>query len=232
MVITPSRYIAIAQIQLAQVAGGKGDFGPVTNIEDPAALIARFSLPTSYTKEAIRSCDLDRLTSSKSFDSVIKLKLLKGVPGGVDLQVYASSPEAAKVCALEIFNLIKNSQEENIAPFIEIMKDRVVDNQERILLAKKLIANDRLLTNPSNGDAIIAREEIRYLIEDNASIINIQKTLKARAAHLVAPIFTPNRADSPKRLTTLLIGFLSGLVVGIMFVQLKAAFTLNRNVAV
>ena len=54
LLITPNQYEAVANIAMARVPADKNPLG--VNIEEPAALIARMSIPTSFDGAVIQAC--------------------------------------------------------------------------------------------------------------------------------------------------------------------------------
>jgi hypothetical protein len=119
----PKQFEASAQIKMAQIANvnNNNNINPLgINIEEPQALIARMALLTSFPKETVTLCGLaDQNDSEVAPASKVKLSIPKGVGGTVHLKIRDASKEIAKACTNAVYQLIKTSQAQLIAPYID-----------------------------------------------------------------------------------------------------------------
>lgn len=231
LVVTPKQYEAIAQIAMAQIGAANNNLNPLgVNIEEPSLLIARLSSPTSFNSQVLSSCGMDESANpGASLAKAIKLAPPKGVANVVELKTFGKSPEAASTCAQAIFELIKATQAQILAPYIEEAKAKLADDEERLNKAKDLVAKaDK--TGQAVGSAYLStRDEIRYLLDEIASLKNVVTSNQSRATRLIAPIYASDRPIAPKKRIVLMAGLLGGLFLGLllalarqMWVKLKA----------
>lgn len=143
LAINPKQYEATAQIVMAQIgAANNNNISPLgINIEEPALMIVRLSSPTSFTPAELAACGFeDRSNSTAALAKAIKLTPAKGVPNVVELKTFGSSPELAKACASAIFDFAKKTQAQIVAPYIEEVKIKLADDEQRINWAKELVS--------------------------------------------------------------------------------------------
>ena len=123
LLITPNQYEAVANIAMARVPADNNPLG--VNIEEPTALIARMSVPTSFDGIVIQACGLEGATNIGAQQTkVIKLSIPKGVANVVELKVTRPSTELASSCAKSVYESIAKSQAQMIGPMTEASKAR------------------------------------------------------------------------------------------------------------
>jgi hypothetical protein len=143
LVNTPDRFEAVAQIQMAQTSGANNNNNNNlnslgVNIEEPALLIARLGSPSSFSAGAIAACGQQAQSNSAlATAQSIKLAPIKGVSNVVELKTVGPTPEAASTCAQAIFELIKTSDAQIQAPYLEETQTRLVEDKSRLDQAKR-----------------------------------------------------------------------------------------------
>lgn len=234
LVVTPKQYEAIAQIAMAQIGAANNNnnnLNPLgVNIEEPSLLIARLSSPTSFNSQVLSSCGMDESANpGASLAKAIKLAPPKGVANVVELKTFGKSPEAASTCAQAIFELIKATQAQILAPYIEEAKAKLVDDEERLNKAKDLVAKADKTGQAVGAAYLSTRDEIRYLLDEITSLKNVVTSNQSRATRLIAPIYASDTPIAPKKRIVLMAGLLGGLFLGLllalarqMWVKLKA----------
>lgn len=166
----PKQYEASAQIKMAQIIninnGNNNNNLLGINIEEPQALIARMTLPTSYPKETIELCGL---VNEKNADALlvkkVKLSIPKGVSGIVDLQIRDASKETAKACTNAIYQLIKAPQAQIVAPYIDEAVKKLRIEEEHLSRITQVIVNAEKSRDTVGFAYLSARDEIRYLLD-------------------------------------------------------------------
>ena len=217
VLLTPNRYEATSEISVAQIASPNGAFSPITvAVEEPGLLISRLKSPMTFTNDVIVSCgfqgDPDPFTSlSKS----IKLRAT-GVTNIVEIINSGRSPKAAIDCGMAIFDLIKDTQNQISAPYIEDAKQSLNEKKARLKKVEDFIyASDRS-NLPIGGVYLLARDEVNSL-RDKIDLLNfIVVTSTHRQTRLVSPIYASDNPVAPKKRIVLAAGLLSGLLLGII----------------
>ncbi len=227
----PKQYEAIGQIKMAQIANpnNNNNVSPLgVNIEEPQALIARMAIPTTYPKETIALCGL---AEQKDAGSVLakkaKLSLPKGVGGTVDLEIRDTSKEVAEACANAIFELVKTSQAQLIAPYIEEASKKLVIEKERLSRATQFIAKADKSGTAVSAAYLATRDEIRYLLDQISTLQAVIDGNESRAARLVAPIYV--KEISPQKRNNLLLGLLLGGFLGLLLAVARKWYRSNRS---
>lgn len=229
--VVPKQFEASAQVKMAQIANfNSSSINPLgINIEDPQSLIARMALPTSYPKETISLCGL---TDKKYADTIIakkvKLSILKGVSGTVELKIRDASKEIAKECTNAVYQLIKTSQTRLIAPYIDAVTKKLKIEEQRLSRATQVIAE----ADKSGGDVSAAylatRDEIRHLLDQISNLQSILASNEGRTAQLTAPIYVKDEPVFPQMRDSLLIGLLLGGFLGLMLPLVRKWYRSNR----
>ncbi|QWD46243.1 hypothetical protein G6659_01640 [Polynucleobacter paneuropaeus] len=218
LAITPKQYEATAQIAMAQIGTANTNINPLgTNIEEPALLVSRMSLPTSYTPQTIAACGLDDSSNAGAILSKsIKLVPAKGVANVVELKTFGPSQEVAVSCANAIFELIKATQFLILMPYIDEAKMKLVDDAGRLAKAKDLVAKADKSGSVMSAAYLSTRDEIRYLLDEVTALKNVVTSNQNRATHLIAPIYASDLPISPKKSIALAGGLFGGLFLGLL----------------
>ncbi len=217
LAITPKQYEAAAQITMAQIGAANNNNPLGVNIEEPALLIARMSSPTSFTPKVTAVCGLENqangaLTLSKS----IKLTVPKGVANVVELKTFGPTPQAAQECNLAVFEHIKTTQSQIVAPYIADAKVKLDDDIERLAKAKDLVAKADKSGSAIGAAYLSTRDEMRFLLDEITALKNIILSNQRRATRLVAPIYASDAPIAPKKRVVLAAGLFGGLFLGLL----------------
>ena len=214
--ITPNQYEASVQITMAQI--GAANNNPIgNNIEEPALLISRLNTPTSFTPEAIAACGLqDQANAGASLSGSIKLTVPKGVASVVELKTFGGTPQSAQECALGVFDLIKTTQSQIVAPYVEEAKVKLADDEDRLQKAKEMVARSDKSGSAMSASYLSTRDEIRYLLDEITALKNVVTSNQNRATRMVAPIYASDAPIAPKKRMVLAAGLLGGLFLGLL----------------
>ena len=227
----PKQYEVIGQIKMAQIANlNNNNVSPLgVNIEEPQALIARMAIPTIYPKETIALCGL---AEQKDGGSVLakktKLSLPKGLVGVVDLEIRDTSKEVAQACANAIYEFVKTSQAQLIAPYVEEASKKLIIEKERLSRATEFIVRADKSGSGVSGAYLATRDEIRYLLDQISTLQAVINGNESRAARLVAPIYV--KEISPQKRNNLLLGLLLGGFLGLLLVLARRWYRSNREI--
>ena len=218
---TPKKYEAVAQISVAQVIvdtrNNLYSFG--VNIEEPAFLILLLASPMSFDLKTISACGLeDKPNAGTILSKSIKLATLKGADNIISLKVFGPSPAAAFACANAVFELIKAREDQIIAPYIEGVKLRIVDNEERLKKAKDLLLKIDKFGSLMGVAYLTVRDEIKPLTDEIIALKNIVANNQDRATRLIVPIYASQVSIAPKMNIYLPAGLFGGLFLGLLIV--------------
>lgn len=215
--VTPKQYEAIAQMKMAQISliNPTNPFG--VTVEDPASLIARMRFPTNYDQAVIDACSFqDASDPAVALSKSIELSVPKGISNTVEIKVFASSPEKATSCAVAIVDLVARLQAAFAKPFIEEAKQRLLQDNQRIDAARRLINNADASNNIISAAYLAARDEIIYFLTDREKMTDLINSAEQRGAKLVSPIYASPKAILPKKRDALFTGLLCGLILGLI----------------
>ena len=230
----PKQYEASAQIKMAQIANvnnNNNNINPLgINIEEPQALIARMALPTSYPKETIALCGLaEQKDADAQLAKKVKLGIPKGVGGTVDLKIRDASKEIAKACTGAVYQLIKSSQAQLVAPYIHEASKKLEIEKERLGRATQVIAKADKSGAAVSAAYLATRDEIRYLLDQISNLQSIITGNESRAAHLTAPIYLKDEPVFPQKRNILLVGLLIGGFLGLVLALSRKWYRSNRT---
>lgn len=228
----PKQYEVIGQIKMAQIANLNNNNNNVTplgtNIEEPNALIARMALPTTYPKETIALCGLaEEKDAGALLAKKAKLSLPKGLGGTVDLEIRDTSKEVAQACANAIYEFVKMSQAQLIAPYVEEASKKLIIEKERLSRATEFIARADKSGSGVSGAYLATRDEIRYLVDQISTLQAVINGNESRAARLVAPIYVKDHPVFPQKRNSLLLGLLLGGFLGLLLAVARKWYRSN-----
>ena len=187
------------------------------------------ALPTSYPKETIALCGLaDENDADAQLAKKVKLFIPKGVGGTVDLKIRDASKEIAKACANAIFQLIKSSQAQLVAPYIDEASKKLKIEEERLSRATQVIARADKSGAAVSAAYLATRDEIRYLLDQISNLQSIITGNESRAAYLTASVYLKNEPVFPQKRNSLLIGLLLGGFLGLMLALARKWYRSNR----
>jgi len=221
LAVTPKVFEATSRIVMAQTAldGTKTNGSQLVrvNVEEPALLMARLSLPTSFDLLTTKACDIKNVSdATTSLAGTIKLSQPKGLINVLELKTFGNSPESAKNCGQAIFGLIKTSQEELSAPYIEVALSRLAVDIKRLDALRELVAKSNKSETITTATYFATKDEIRFLSDEIAILKDVISTTQARSAYLLAPIYASDTPIAPKKLIILFAGLFSGLLLGLL----------------
>lgn len=226
--ITPNQYQAAAQIQMAQFAGNSNSVNSImspigVNVEDPARLISRLQIPTTYSDEVISACGLKE--SEKAREKLVKLIKASPSKGGtsvVEVTINRESKDVALACMSALFDEISKTQAGIAEPFFQEIAKNLSDNSLKIEYVrstfKQAAGNSSLLFTPSY---LLARDEINRLADNNTILEYLLQFKDTRKTRLISPIYVSPDPVAPKKLIVMLAGLMGGLLIGIFIPLLR-----------
>lgn len=220
LVITPKQYEATAQIVMAQIATANNNNSPLgLTIEEPALLIARLAMPTSFTDQEIAACGFEgRPEAGAALSKSIKVVLPKGIANVVELKTIGQSPQLAMQCAVAIFELIKTTQNQLVIPYVEEAKIKLADDEMRLASAKDMVAKADKSGSVMSAAYLSTRDEIRFLLDQITAMKSVVSSNENRITRLVSPIYKGETPIAPKKRNILAAGLVGGLLLGLMIV--------------
>ncbi len=230
----PKQYEVIGQIKMAQIANlnmnNNNNVNPLgINIEEPQALIARMAIPTSYPKETIALCGLaEEKDAGALLAKKAKLSIPKGLGGTVDLEIRDTSKEVAQACANAIYEFVKTSQAQLIAPYVEEASKKLIIEKERLSRASEFIARADKSGSGVSGAYLATLDEMRYLRDQISTLQAVINGNESRAARLVAPIYVKDHPVFPQKRNGLLLGLLLGGFLGLLLAVARRWYRSNR----
>ena len=225
--LMPSQYEAKAQIKMAQIGvNNNNNVNPLgVNIEEPALLIARMKLPTSFDQATIERCGLNgEKDAAEVLAKKVKLSAVKCAPSVVDLSIQAESKELADACVAATFDLIKQTQKAIAEPFIIEAKSKLSEYQKRLDDSRSV-----MLRADKSGAALSAaylatRDEVKYLMDEVIRLQDFITSGDTRMTQLTAPIYAIDHPVFPKKGLTVIVGLMAGLFLGLLFVMGRHAY--------
>ena len=222
IVVTPDKYEATAQIQMAQTQTATNALG--VNLEDPNLLIARMKSPSSYDQISISVCGYDGQTNAiQSLSKTVKLSLIKGTQM-VELKVLGLSREQAAQCAESIFRIIKESQKAMAEPIIDEAKAKLVKHTQRLHETQSFIAKVDKSGLPISAAYLSTRDEVKFLIDEVTRLNDLISFANTRQTKLASPVYSPENKVSPKRAIALIAGLFAGLFLGLLLMLGKRGY--------
>jgi capsular polysaccharide biosynthesis protein len=214
IIVTPNKYEATAQVQMAQLSSG-GIAG--TNLEDPNLLIARMKMPSTYDQAAIATCGYEgKSNAAQSISKMIKISIIKGTQI-VEIKVQGLSPEQATQCAESILRIIKDSQKAIAEPVIDEAKVKLLKYSQRLQEAQSFIVKADKSTSAMSAAYLSTRDEVKYLTDETVRLNDLIASANSRQTKLVSPIYSPENQVSPKQGVALIAGLFAGLFLGFMY---------------
>lgn len=214
--VTPPVYEARLQLEMARISSdsdGVGGDGRGVSVEDAQLLVARLGMPSTYTENSILACDLrDTPFPSKVLATQVQPKVLKGVSSVVEITVRGNRPETAKTCAAAIFEMIQHQQSALLRPFISEARETKTTLEARLKGNQEFL--EKMDKTPVQSTVYLAkRDESLWLMNRIASLDrSLRQTFETR---LVSPIYSTSSPISPKKLSVLIFGTCTGLLLGI-----------------
>jgi uncharacterized protein involved in exopolysaccharide biosynthesis len=221
IVVTPNKYEATAQIQMAQLSSG-GIAG--TNLEDPNLLIARMKMPSTYDQAAIATCGYEgKPNAVQAISKMIKTSLIKGTQT-VEMKVQGLSPQEATQCAESILRIIKDSQKAIAEPIIDEAKAKLLKYSQRLQEAQSFIVKADKSGSSMSAAYLSTRDEVKFLTDETIRLNDLIVSANSRQTKLVSPIYSPENKVSPKRGIALVAGLFAGLFLGLLLMLGKRGY--------
>lgn len=219
LVFTPKTFEARLQVQMAEfVHSNSGNSNSNSSIEEPAALIQRLRMPTTFSEEVQDTCDMpDNGEFGDYLGGKLKVVAVKNVANTVEMTVNASSPDHAKKCAEAIMTMVVEQQRKQI-------EDRLIGSQEQVLEYQRALHDEeqqleKIKKSEIGNFGYLAKLDKLSWLRARIDALH-EETLLAQMhpAKLVAPIYAPSEAVSPKKSLVLLLGMVLGLLLGLLYI--------------
>jgi LPS O-antigen subunit length determinant protein (WzzB/FepE family) len=220
LLVTPNQYQAVANIQVAKVAG--------SDVESPALLIEKLKIPTFYSQKTHLACiATETVDPGATIAKNLKPTLAKTAPI-ISITYKATRSEDARSCLEAVLDDIRTSQNLLSKPILTIKAIQLLTLKQKLESSEKFV---KKLPN-SNFDfsdskfsssslllvtTIMKENEVKDL---RVQISDTEMSLvdpQTKEAFLTAPIYAPEQKVSPKRAMTLIQGLMGGLFFGLLF---------------
>ena len=219
VVLMPPQYEARLQMQIAKFVNSNSNSNSNTNLaEEPAALIQRLRVPTMYSPEVRESCGLGPADSGEYLNGILMINAVKGVPDSFEMRVVGPSPERVKICADALMTMVVTQQR-------GMINERVAARQVQLTAYQNALAEEQRMLAGLKGSGLgsfgyLAKMDqlswLRSRIDGLQEEIELSQLYPAR---LVAPIYVPSNAVSPRVHISLFLGGLIGLVFGFLYAR-------------
>lgn len=213
-VVPPKKYEAIALIKMASMSFGLSS--PVgTAIEDPLSLVARMQIPTNYDPDVLAACTYEEGSAKPLPESVLFLAP-KGLANVVEIKVTAPSQTQAFECAEMIVGQVKKLQMQSAQLFIDEAKAKLDEVNKQIETLRNIIAKYDNYNSTLSMSNLIVRDELNGYLIERIRLLEFINSLKRRGAYITSPIYVVESATSLKKWTSLVIGLLTGALLGVL----------------
>lgn len=207
LLLVPPKYEATAVIQPSVT---------ITSVESVAQTLERLKIVTFYGDDVVKTCQAD---SAKELADGVKASVVKG-NNLLSIEYRTNSAELAEVCVAKIVEKLAASQEAIIAPLMKELEGQLAFTKQKIDEVEAILAqNEKQLANsPVSNESvliILKREELMSLQKQyRDQRIQLTEPL-TRSMKLLEPIYVPEKVVFPKRIPTVLGGFIGGIFVGV-----------------
>lgn len=207
----PKQYQAILYIKMAS---SNSD-----NLETVPELILRLSSDAAFSDNVRSVCGTSKydLSSTQSITKHISLLALRDSASTVELKVNHYSPNLAQNCALQIFEFIKNSQNDKF----EFLTQKIRHKNNHVLdKLKKRISEDKMLlridpTNNSNYPAYVAILNDMRAAEDRIEELLAESSVENFSpSSMSSSVYVSDRPVYPNKFVSILIGIFWGAFLG------------------
>jgi LPS O-antigen subunit length determinant protein (WzzB/FepE family) len=213
--VTPKQYEVSARITMAKLP--KTNDVLEANVEEPATLIARLSLPGSFSSTVINACNEQESTyRDASVTKAIKLSIPKGISNLAELKVTRPSPELAKTCINSVIEFINQSQIQLKRPTIDASKARLIKIDERLAQDRMLLRNAQSGGNPVTPTYFALLQDIRDLEDLRQSLLEAIEPKGSQITNFQPPIYVAEKPVYPKRALSLAAGLFGGIFLGLL----------------
>jgi capsular polysaccharide biosynthesis protein len=233
ILLTPKTYEGTMQVQMSQLAIGSNsnNVSPLgVNIEEPAVLIARLKLPSTFDEANIQACSLSgKENAAEKLVKKINASQLKGNNTVLEVKIENRSTEEVKQCLESLFEKIKVTQKAIKDPFLEEARQKISIYDSKLKEAKSVIARADKSNSALSAVYLSTRDEVRQLTDQIMDLNDFISAGENRKAKLISPIYVSDRPVSPKKLIGLIVGLLGGIFLGILFSMAKRAIAIYRS---
>lgn len=215
----PIKYQAIMKLQVPElVNSGTGSFDGGMNLEYQATLIMRIKMYKFTSKSKIQGCD--------HFDILDGMTLLQFVTifsgnnrgsSFIEIKIKSPSKAQAEQCALSIFETIQDLHRQVLDLYISPSKLLLEKNKLRLNSAEAFLMRTNEFEVPPFLIRIANLDEVNILRKNIHILQSNIMLLEAQEIKVIEPIYYFESPQLNKRIT-LLIGLLSGLLVGVSYV--------------
>lgn len=233
LAVTAPQYEASALISMAQVpatgnASSNSAAISIANIEDPAFLIERLKMHTTYTPAAIAACGMGQGgTPAEAMSGLIRTILPRGVGSAILIMVRKESPQLATQCVNGLFEMIRAQQAAMVKSVEEDQQGALVDLEARLsAISGELEKAERLGLHQLVF--LARREELLFL---NQQLYTLRRdTRRMKPTTLVSPIYAGAKPVAPQRSLVLIAATLAGLFGGLLLAAGRRAARWRANV--
>jgi hypothetical protein len=228
-VIAPSKYQAIASIQVTKVAG--------IDVEAPSILIEKLKMPTYYSEKTYIACGAaGHIESGEFISNTLKPSLSKNTPI-ITISFVSASSEDAKKCLGAILDDVRANQSLLAKPFYESKGNQLVSMKLKLEEAQNIL---KKMPKQNNGfdfsDSKFSASTLLLAttlnkqneIQDLRTQINdLEITMlepQTKPAFFTTPIYAPKQKVSPKRTKIIIGGLIAGLIIGLLLMIGKHAY--------
>jgi uncharacterized protein involved in exopolysaccharide biosynthesis len=232
--ITPPKYQATANIQVAKVAD--------TDVETPSTLVEKLKMPMYYSTESYSACKvMDKVEPGEVIAKNLKPVLSKTAPI-INFSYKEDSPIDAQKCLESVLNDIRRNQNLLAKPILESKKNQLSNLKQKLEAAERVI---KILPNQSSNfdfsdtkfsasalllaTTLSKENEIKDLLTQINDLEIALLEPQTREAFLTTPIYAPKQKVSPKRALILMGGLAAGLFFGLFFMIGKRSFHVYKE---
>lgn len=209
VLLTPKKYEARWQMQIAQLAN--------VNIEEPAALIQRLRISSSYPGAVRRSCGMPEDGDFGDYlGGALVPQAIPNLPAAVEMKFRAPSVMQAKQCAEAIVPMIMAQQHDFIEDRLSGRKPQLMQYQQTLREEMQQLEQKK---NLELGIATyLTRHDQLSWLRGRIDVLREETLLsQLHPAKLTAPIFVSKNPVSPRVGLVLLLGLSLGLMVGVLY---------------
>jgi hypothetical protein len=205
---SPKYYELVVRIDMLPNASG-------TPVETPNSLVARITPPNFIVEHASAACGYDsKIDNLKDLSKKIKISIPKGASSQVELTIRMTSPTLAEKCASSLVKTINNSQSLMLESERQQMILRLALVNRRLSEFRSLITKSK----SSNDQGFLTLNKIHQLEDEVTNLIagiEYVPALPSKVTFGAEPV-------GPKPLVFALVGFFSGIFIGLMFCIIRS----------
>jgi len=226
--VTPNQYQAIANFQVARVAG--------SDVESPALLLEKMKMPSYYSQNTYLACNvMETVDPGMTIANNLKPMLSKTAPI-INIQYQASSYTDAINCLEAVVGDIRDSQKILSKPILTAKSIQLLALKQKLDASESFIK--KLPSGNLNFDFSDSKFSSSYLLlakiimkEDKIKDLKVQISdmeisladPQTKETFLTAPIYTTQQKQSPKRFR-ILVGVTGGLFLGLLLMLVKRRY--------